>query len=535
MPLPPNKTEAQFALILERLIDICGDEYVYSSEDDLYPYADPFSPLIGNGQPLPSAAIAPKTVEETQAIVNLANEYDLPLWVVSTGKNFGYGGCEAIVPGSVIVDLRRMNQILEVDEDLAYAVVEPGVSQYDLWLHCQEKGLDIFVDGPSPAWSGVISNTVERGVGYGPLGERVAQICGMEVILPNGEIMRTGNWAVPNTNTGHVYKYGLGPWVDGLFTQSNLGIVTKMGIFLNPQPECFRSIAIDVPKYNQVVDLIDTLRPLRINGTVRTAASIVLKPPPGMGPGNFGGGGPGGPPAGPGGPPGMPGGPPGGGQPPLSMIYGMIDQNVGWRLRIGLSGHKRQVEADWLEVFETFKAAIPDCKIGSDYYEAPYDFDQMDTLAKLQATIPSMQETEIWEHGAVFISTVIRNSGEEFWKQVEVMREVYGKFDMPYIGSALHFHADRAIMGLMGVPIIPGDKEQNIKAVEHGKAIIEAAAEHGWAEYRTPTTFMQAASEVYSFNNHALRRFNEALKDTFDPNGVLAPGKNGIWPKGMRS
>ena len=519
--LPPGLDAAQFNAALAEFRQAVGDAWVFNAPKDLEAYKDPFSPLAGTAkQPLCAAVVAPKAVSEVQAAVQAANKFRIPLWVVSTGKNFGYGGTEAIVGGSVILDLKRMDRILEVNEELAYAIVEPGVSQYQLWLHCQKNGLKVWVDGPSPAWSSVVANTLERGVGYGPKGERIAEACGLEVVLPDGELLRTGMGALEGSPTFATYKYGLGPWVDGLFSQSNLGVVTKMGIHLNPQPECLRSIAIDVPNYKQVVDLIDVLRPLRLNGTVRSAASIVLKRPPGVSRADMVPGGPG---AG------------GGARPPLPMIYRMLESRLGWRLRIGVGGHKRQVAADWAEIHETFKARIPDCSIGSDYYEAPYDYDQMDTLGKLHAAIPSMQEADgIWPHSAAFISTVLPHSGAAFWRQLELMREVYGRFDLPYIGSALHFHAARSMMCLLGVPIMAGNKAQNAQVVQVGKAIIKAAADNGWAEYRAATTFMQAASEVLSFNNHALRRFNESIKDAIDPNGILAPGKNGVWPARMR-
>jgi 4-cresol dehydrogenase (hydroxylating) len=66
-------------------------------------------------------------------------------------------------------------------------------------------------------------------------------------------------------------------------------------------------------------------------------------------------------------------------------------------------------------------------------------------------------------------------------------------------------------------------------------ALLEKAAERGWGEYRAAPYFQDAVAARYSFNEHAVRRFNEALKDAVDPNGILAPGRGGVWPARLRS
>ena len=74
--------------------------------------------------------------------------FGVPLWPVSRGKNFAYGGAAPVLSGSVVLDLSRMNRILEVNEKFGYALVEPGVSYFDLYDYIQGRGLKLWLDVP---------------------------------------------------------------------------------------------------------------------------------------------------------------------------------------------------------------------------------------------------------------------------------------------------------------------------------------------------------------------------------------------------
>ena len=63
---------------------------------------------------------------------------------------------------------------------------------------------------------------------------------------------------------------------------------------------------------------------------------------------------------------------------------------------------------------------------------------------------------------------------------------------------------------------------------------VREAAELGFHEYRTHVSWMDLIASQYDYNDHAMMRFNERIKDTLDPDGILAPGKQGIWPKSLR-
>ena len=67
------------------------------------------------------------------------------------------------------------------------------------------------------------------------------------------------------------------------------------------------------------------------------------------------------------------------------------------------------------------------------------------------------------------------------------------------------------------------------------KVLVVEAGKRGLGEYRAHLDFMDLASDQYSFNDHAYRRFCETIKDAVDPNGILSPGRHGIWPRHLRS
>lgn len=76
-----------------------------------------------------SAVVAPRDAGEVQELMKLANEFEIPVWPFSIGRNVGYGGAAPRVPGSVGLDMgRHMNRVLKVDPENAYALVEPGVT-----------------------------------------------------------------------------------------------------------------------------------------------------------------------------------------------------------------------------------------------------------------------------------------------------------------------------------------------------------------------------------------------------------------------
>ncbi|HEV8416791.1 MAG TPA: FAD-binding oxidoreductase [Bryobacteraceae bacterium] len=221
------------------------------------------------------AILRPGCREEVQECIRIANRFRVSLYPVSSGKNWGYGSRVPVADASVLIDLSRMNRIVDFNEKLAYVTVEPGVTQRQLFefLGTHQSRLWMDATGSSPECS-LIGNVVERGFGHTPYGDHFAQVCGFEVVLPTGTLMQTGFCRFPAAQAGPVYRWGAGPTLEGLFSQSNLGIVTRMTIWLMPAPEHFEAFFFQCNRADQLAGLIEALRPLRMQGILRSTVHI---------------------------------------------------------------------------------------------------------------------------------------------------------------------------------------------------------------------------------------------------------------------
>ena len=254
-----------------RLRAICGDTHVLASAADLERYSRCTIPWDKQC----SAVVFPGSIDEVQQIVRLANQMGFTLWTFGRGKNWGYGTTCALESGAVIMILERLNEISEVNEDLAYAVIGPGTSYGELNQHLKEKRIRLWADCTDSTPEGsVIGNALERGQGYTQNGDHFGSLCGMQVVLPDGELVTLGG-GPPNSQVLHTYKYGSGPYLDGLFSQSNLGIVVRSGIWLMPEPEEFYCFTCEVRDEAAYPDVIDSIRRLALDKTITSNVHMI--------------------------------------------------------------------------------------------------------------------------------------------------------------------------------------------------------------------------------------------------------------------
>ncbi|MGQ3254754.1 MAG: FAD-binding oxidoreductase, partial [Microbacterium aurantiacum] len=265
--------DPQLAAALDEFRAAIGAEHVATDLETRHEFSDTYSPRSWT-EYLPPAVLQPATTEEVQEIVRIASRHGVELWANGQGRNNGYGGSAPAHAGTVVVNLRRMNRILEVNDEFSYVVVEPGVSFNDMYDYTQANGHTLWVDTPDIGWGSLVGNALEHGFGYTAHGDRANSVCGMEIVLPDGSLLRTGMGAMTDNPSWHLSKRGFGPMLDSLFMQSNFGIVTKMGLWCMPQPEYYITGWVTLEDDEHLPALLDAVRPLMIDRTIMNYPSV---------------------------------------------------------------------------------------------------------------------------------------------------------------------------------------------------------------------------------------------------------------------
>ncbi|WP_206151304.1 FAD-binding oxidoreductase [Starkeya sp. ORNL1] len=262
--LPPQTQQ-----FLDIVRGVLGDEWVHTSEATVSRYGE--TTLPGPDLP-PPAVLYPGTKAEIVAIVKAANDTGTPIFPISNGNNISQGSRAPVSSDQIVVDLgRRMNRIIDINEDMGIATIEPGVSYQQLHDELERLGGKFMADVTSgPPAGSVLGNALDKGAGYTPYADHFSMTCGLEVVLGSGEILRTGDGALASARNWHMSKYSYGPHLDGLFIQSNYGIVTQAGFWLMPKPPVVRSFAFTFENDDDVGDIVAAIKPLKLSGFVPT-------------------------------------------------------------------------------------------------------------------------------------------------------------------------------------------------------------------------------------------------------------------------
>jgi 4-cresol dehydrogenase (hydroxylating) len=343
----------------------------------------------------------------------------------------------------------------------------------------------------------------------------------MEVVLANGELLRTGLGGLEAPRAWHVYKHGCGPTLDGLFSQSNFGVVTKMGTWLMPAPDCYMPGWLTLKKDSDLEVMLERLRPLMLDGTIPNQPMII----------NavcaasafwqrdhwYTGDGP------------IP-----------EDVIDKIAETPGfgrWVMRFALYGDEKIVERQ-REIVQDALGTIPGATIDFTKYDghALPEFDN--PHHRVQAGVPSLALDQMtrWyggeQGGHIGFSSATPITGRDGGAIRDLVRERLYAAGLDY--SGVYVVTKRALIHVGLVVFDTQNAKQADAAYAACKLMVTDAAKIGYGEYRSHLDFMDLVADQYSFGDHAQRRFAETIKDCVDPNGILSPGKQGIWPRAYR-
>ena len=233
--MPPG--DEKHKLICDELVNVLGFGYVSDDPAVAEAYSRDFYAASVLQKQSPEFVVLPGSTEDVQRIIRLANRYKFPFSVIGSGLLFPVIGARK--PYWCLVDTKRLNRI-EIDEKNMYAIIEPYVTHAQVHAEAMKRGLYMGTTMAGAHTSSLANHVFEgeQGTAY-RTGYAPRNILGVEWVLPDGEVLRTGSLAVP----GAGYFWGEGPGPDargllrGLLGHSGaLGIITRMAIKLYPWP-----------------------------------------------------------------------------------------------------------------------------------------------------------------------------------------------------------------------------------------------------------------------------------------------------------
>jgi glycolate oxidase len=453
--------------ILYQLGEIAGFEAVLSSKEDLTAYSYDGSTVWSH---LPEAVVLPTTTEQVSQILKLANQNLIPVTPRGAGTNVSGGSIP--VKGGIVLCTARMNRILEISKGNLIATVEPGVVLQDLNTALAKEKL-FYPPDPQSFLSCTMGGTVAENAG-GPYcvkyGVTKQYILGLEVVLANGYVMKLGGVTVKN-RTG--YELAM------LFTGSEgtLGVITKITVRLLPMPPASKTIMVvfdDMVNGGQAVSNIleSGLIPAKVEFVDNFALRRIEEMTP-MG---------------------LP-----------------VDANA--LLLLQTDGSQAAVEAESQQIIDILKdSGAKDIKIAKDQVEAAMYWKMRSAGF---AAVFGAAHTVIAED-----VTVPRDKLADFIRKLGEISKRTGLF-IQFLGHAGDGNLHPSIFTDIR------DKEQFEKAQEAMAEIFRAAislggvlsGEHGIGLEKR--RFLKEAMDPKAIE------FMKKIKDIFDPNHILNPGK--IW------
>ncbi len=240
--------------ILEQLVAIAGAENVLLGADRLEPYSH--DETVGLRAD-PEVAVRVTSARQVAEVFQLANRVQVP--VTPRGAGYGLSGGAVAVQGGIVLSLEKMNRILEIDRANLMVTVEPGVITGDLHRAVEAEGL-FYPPDPASLDSCTIGGNVAEGAG-GPravkYGTTKDYVCGLEAVLPSGEIVHMGGKLVKNATGYSLLQLLVG-------SEGTLAVVTQITLRLLPLPAHQVDLLVPFDDFQAAADVVSAIIARRI-------------------------------------------------------------------------------------------------------------------------------------------------------------------------------------------------------------------------------------------------------------------------------
>jgi len=301
-----------------------------------------------------------------------------------------------------------------------------------------------------------------------------------------------------------------------MFTQSNLGVVTKAGLWLQPAPEASLLLTWDIPKEEDIGWVVDTIAPLKIAGVIDQnvfipswLGKIVLK-----------------------------------GQrkdfwdktgaiPETRVRELLKEHRLGyWQVLVRLYGDEAVNRAKAELVKKAFRRHL-DAPPDEAAWKGGDPVNQYDVSLGIPSAVALQMSDWVGGRGAhMGFSPVVPANSTHVMGQLQRSRKIIAEHDVDFYASFTLGGRFATNINMLMYDRDNAEQVANIRRLFN--ALITATAQAGYGEYRTHLGWMDPVNDTFDFNRHAQRRLNEKVKDALDPNGILAPGKQGVWPAAYR-
>ena len=240
--------------LFDRFEKELGEDVISSSEEVLETYSRDETRGL---QAYPEAVVKARDVDQIQRVVQLANERRIP--VTPRGLGYGLSGGAVPVHGGIVISMERMDQPLELDLDNLMARVEPGMITGNFHRFVEDQGL-FYPPDPASLDSCSLGGNIAEGAG-GPhaikYGSTKDYVCGLEVVLPTGEIIRTGGKVVKDATGYNLTQFFIG-------SEGTLGIITKAILSLIPLPQARADLLVAYSSVDSASNTVSELVKSRV-------------------------------------------------------------------------------------------------------------------------------------------------------------------------------------------------------------------------------------------------------------------------------